>query len=84
MSVLEYAIDVNKSVNEVLSLYDVIGTTIPVDFLPKEITSHFHDDNTDLLFITFSGSTSSEQTLNAVREIRDITNETLKPKIYYS
>lgn len=66
--------DVN-GVNEVLSLYDVIGTSIPLEMLPKEITEKLHQDNTDLIFITFSGSTSSEDTIAAVEEIRSIAND---------
>ena len=65
-------------VNEVVSLYDAIGTTIPVEFLPEEVTSHLHDENTDLLFITFSDGTSSEETIDAVREIRELTGDSVK------
>lgn len=65
-------------VNKVASLYDVIGTTIPVEMLPSEITSKLHVDNTDLLFITFSDSISSEKTIEAVKEIRDITSDDVR------
>lgn len=66
------------NVNEVMSLYDVIGTNIPIDILPNEITSKLHDDNTDLLFITFSNGTSSSETIDAVKEIRKITSDNVK------
>ena len=72
---LEDEIKQVDGVNEVVSLYDVLGTTIPVDMLPEEISSHLYEDDTDLLFITFAGSTSSEQTIDAVKNIREITSD---------
>lgn len=65
-------------VNEVISAYDVIGTTIPIDMLPSEIIEKFHQDNTDLMFITFKESTSSINTINAIEEIKDITSDNIK------
>ena len=67
-----------EGVNQVVSLYDVLGTTIPIEALPNEITDKVHVNDTDILFITFAGSTSSEETLNAVSEIRKIANDTMQ------
>lgn len=72
---LEDEIKQVDGVNEVVSLYDVLGTTVPVDMLPEEISSHLYEDDTDILFITFAGSTSSEQTIDAVENIREITSD---------
>ena len=60
---LEKQIKDVDGVNKVVSLYDAIGTNIPVDMLPTEITSHLHDEDTDLLFITFENGTSNEKTI---------------------
>ncbi len=65
-------------VNNVFSIYDAIGTSIPLDMLPSDITSKVHNENTDLLIITFADSTSSEKTINAVKEIRELKGEYLK------
>ncbi len=75
---LEEKIKGVKGVEKVASLYDVVGTSIPLEMLPSEVISKVHKDNTDLLLITFSNSTSNEETLNAVEEIRNIGNNTLK------
>ena len=72
---LEDEIKQVDGVNEVVSLYDVLGTTVPVDMLPEEISSHLYEDDTDILFITFADSTSSEQTIDAVENIREITSD---------
>ena len=66
-----------KGVNKVVSLYDVTGV-IPVDILPNEITKYLHDDNADIFLITFAGGTSSEETINAVGEIRNLTSDKVK------
>lgn len=66
-----------EGVNEVLSIYDVLGTNIPIDVLPSEIKDKIHQDKTDLMFITFKYSTSDERTINAVEEIRNITDHKL-------
>lgn len=70
---LEDKINNVEGVNNVVSLYDVLGTSVPLDILPSEITSKLHKDDSDVLFITFTDSTSSESTINAVEEIRKIT-----------
>ena len=75
---LEKKIKNVKGVNKVVSLYDAIGTIIPMEMLPVEVTEKLHKDDTDLLFITFYGSTSSEETIDAVKEIRNISSGSVR------
>ena len=74
---LENKIKNVETVDKVVSIYDVIGD-YPIDILPDDIKSKLHKDNTDILLITFKDSTSSESTLNAVKEIRSITKNTCR------
>lgn len=67
-----------KGVEKVVTLTDVIGTTIPKEMLPSEIVDKVAKDNSELMLITFNDSTSSEETLNAVEEIRNITDSSVK------
>lgn len=46
--------------------------------LPNEIVEKFHQDNTDLLFVTFKDSTSSTSTINAIEKIKDISSDKVK------
>lgn len=62
-------------VGEVFSIYDVFGTNIPLEVLPSEVRNKVHKENTDVLFVTFLESTSNEKTIDAVREIRNITSD---------
>lgn len=64
-----------ESVNQVLSLADLTGTTIPLEFLPTEVREKATHDDTQLMIITFANGTSDEATLAAVEEIREITGE---------
>lgn len=64
-----------ESVKQVLSLADLTGTAIPMNFLPSEIREKATHDNTQLMIITFANGTSDEATLTAVEEIREITGE---------
>lgn len=75
--VLKLEEDIKKvdGVNKVVSLYDVIGTSIPLEVFPNEIVDKVHQGDSDLLLITFDESTSNEKTIDAVREIRNITDD---------
>ena len=63
------------NVASVMSIYDAIGNTIPLEMLPSNLTNKFHKDNEDIFIITFEESTSSESTINAVKEIRKIADD---------
>lgn len=67
-----------EGVNQVVSAYDAVGTTIPLEMLPLEVVGKFKNGSSDLLLITFRDSTSSETTLHAVEEIREITKDACK------
>lgn len=63
------------TVNQVISLADLTGTTIPTDFLPSAIREKVAHDDTQLMLITFREGTSDEATLNAIEEIRRLAGE---------
>ncbi len=74
---LEEKIKKISGVGKVMSLYDAIGSYIPKEYLPSDLTSKLSTDSSDILFVTFNDSTSSETTLNAVEEIRSLSDKTL-------
>ena len=75
---LEDKIKKIDGVEKVVSLSDLTGTTIPKEMLPSEIVDKVSKGNSELMLITFKESTSNEETLDAVKEIRSITNESTK------
>ena len=72
---LEDKIKEVKGVVNVFSIADITGTTIPVEMLPSDITDKVAKDDTKLLLVTFRESTSDDETLEAVAEIRKLTKD---------
>jgi hypothetical protein len=72
---LEAEIREVESVKQVLSIADVTGTAIPIDFLPSAVREKVTHDGAQLMIITFTEGTSDERTLAAVEEIREIAGE---------
>lgn len=75
---LEEKIEKVDGVNKVITSYDIIGNTIPLEMLPHNVVDKIHNGDADLMLITFRDSTSAESTLNAVREVKEITNGACK------
>lgn len=75
---LENEIKQIDGVTNAISIYDVIGNTIPVEMLPNDISSKLNKDNTDILLITFKNSTSHIKTITAVDEIRTLCKGKVK------
>lgn len=67
-----------NGVEKVVSIYDALGSTIPLDLLPSEIGNQLKNEDTDLMMITYRDSTSSEATLDAVEEVKRITKDHAK------
>lgn len=72
---LEEQISKVDSVNQVLTLADLTGTALPMDFLPSAVREKATHDGTQLMLITFSESTSDEKTLAAIEEIRELADD---------
>ena len=66
------------TVEKVIGLTDVIGTNFPVEMLPDEIRDIAYRDNDTLFLVTFSDGISSDETLETITKMREITNEQCK------
>lgn len=67
-----------ESVGHVASIHDITGTTIPLEMLPNDLISKVVNENSELVLVTFENSTSDDETLKAVEEMRNITEENVK------
>lgn len=76
--ILEDKIREVEGVFKVASINDLTGTSIPLDILPSEVVNKVSNENSKLLLITFTNSTSDDTTLNAVEQIRKLTTDTAK------
>ncbi|HAB67535.1 MAG TPA: hypothetical protein DCE23_09240 [Firmicutes bacterium] len=72
---LENEIREIDTVTNVVTINDITGTTIPIEILPTSVLDKCAKDNTKLMLITFSESTSNDKTLDAVTKIREITED---------
>ena len=69
--------DISKidCVNEVLSINDLTGTTIPISMIPNKILDKVAKDDSKLLLITFSTGTSDDETNEAIEKISNMTDK---------
>lgn len=63
-----------ESVNQVVTMADLTGTAVPLDFLPSDVRNKLTHDDTQLMIITFKNGTSDDATLAAIEEIREIAD----------
>jgi uncharacterized protein len=66
------------TVEKVESIDDLTGTSIPSSILPSDVVSKLKKGNTTLVLITFRNGTSDQTTLDAIQEIRNITDDRVK------
>ena len=59
-------------VEDVISKSSTVGDMIPSEFLPDEIKDVFYAEDSTLMIVKFSDSSSSLKTMNAIDEIRKI------------
>lgn len=62
-------------VKEVLWYGDVADISLPVEMIPESIREVFYKDSANLLLVLFDNTTSSDESMDAVTELRSIANE---------
>ena len=75
---LENKIKQIDQVSMCMSTADVLGTKVPIDFLPDEIKNKAYKDGTTLMVITFKEGISDDDTLLAIKELREIAGDKAK------
>ncbi len=75
---LENKIKQIDNVEKVASIADVIGTTIPVEMLPDEVKDNLYKEDKTIMLVTFKDQISSDTTMQAVENLRQITDEHCK------
>ncbi len=75
---LESEIRKVEGVEKVVSAYDAIGSSIPLEVLPTDIYNKVKKNGSTLMMITYDDSTSAERTLKAVQNVKEITKDNAK------
>lgn len=66
------------NVEKVVSMADVIGTNIPIEMVPDDIKGKIYKDGSTLMLATFKEAISSDETMETVQKLREITDERCK------
>lgn len=75
VSALKEKIQAVSHVKNVIWYDSLLDLSVPIEILPDEILQAFNTDDATMMFIIFDDTTSSDETIEAVREIRQITDE---------
>ena len=75
---LEEKIKQIENVEKVVSIADIIGTGIPESMIPDDIKDKIYNKNETIMLVTFKEKISSDATMNAVKTLREITDEHCK------
>ena len=62
-------------VAKVASVSDILGSNVPEDMIPDEIKNVVYKDGETPILVTFDEGISSDNTLNAVQELRKVANK---------
>lgn len=62
-------------VEDVISKSSIVGDTVPNEFLPDEIRKAFYAEDSTLLMVKFSESSSSFKTMEAIDHIRNLESK---------
>lgn len=75
VSSLKKKIEKVKNVDSVIWYDTFLDTSIPKEILPSKLYNTFNSDDTTMMVIIFKTGTSADATMQAVNDIRDISNE---------
>ena len=75
---LEEKIKNIDNVEKVVSIADVIGTSMPKEMLPQEVQDAVYKDGKTVMLVTFKEQISSDATMKSVEELRKVTDERCK------
>ena len=72
---LEKTLEGVEHVKEVLWIDDAVGLDMPTEMLPKRMRDIFFHDDATMMIALFDNTTSSEDTMQAIAEMRGLVNK---------
>lgn len=64
-----------EHVSKVVWYDSLLDISIPMDMLPDKVKDIFNKDDTTMMFIVFDTTTSADETMDAIKEIRSIAGK---------
>ena len=75
VAALKTKIEKVESVSNVIWYDSLLDISVPMTMLPDKIKDAFNTENTTMMAVTFEQSTSADETMDAIKEIRKITDK---------
>ena len=75
VAALKTKIEKVESVSNVIWYDSLLDISVPMTMLPDKIKDAFNTENTTMMAVTFEQSTSADETMNAIKEIRKLTDK---------
>ena len=75
---LEDKIKELDNIEKVIGTADVLGSNIPVEMLPEDLTSKIYKDGDTAILVTFKEGISSDATMKSIEELRNLTDKQCK------
>ena len=75
---LEKEIQKVNNVQKVISVNNLIGTSIPKEIIPDEIKNKIYKENDTIMLVTFKEGISSDETLKTIETLREMTDKQCK------
>jgi len=75
VAALKTKIEKVESVSNVIWYDSLLDISVPMTMLPDKIKDAFNTENTTMMAVTFEQSTSADKTMDAIKEIRKITDK---------
>lgn len=63
-----------ENVEKTISIADIVGTNIPIEMLPEDVRQLAYKENSTIMLVTFKDAISADTTMQAVEELRNITD----------
>jgi len=77
VSKLEEQVEKIDHVKDVLWYDDMLDTRVPVEMLPKDLRDAFFNGNATMMIAFFDGTTSEDNTMDAIEEIRSTVGKSV-------
>lgn len=62
------------AVNDVIYVRDIVGSSVPKEFLPKELLDNLYSKNGELIMVKYEEKAASESTMEAIDEMNKLLN----------
>ena len=75
VAALKTKIEKVESVSNVIWYDSLLDISVPMSMLPDKIKDAFNTEDTTMMAVTFEQSTSADETMDAIKEIRKLTDK---------